>query len=109
MILEPIEFNDLVEIRNIQPEDWADIIPDIQFYLKSPFCYPIKATIDTEIAGIGTLITFGNTGWLAHIIVGSNYRNKGVGSRIVNELLRKTEENAIETCSLIATELGRPV
>lgn len=109
MILEPIEFNDLVEIRNIQPEDWADIIPDIQFYLKSPFCYPIKVTIDTEIAGIGTLITFGNTGWLAHIIVGSNYRNKGVGSRIVNELLRKTKENAIETCSLIATELGRPV
>lgn len=109
MTLEPITFNDLDEIRNLQPKDWGNIIPDIEFYLKSTFCNPIKATIDNKIAGIGTLIIFENTSWIAHIIVDSNYRNKGVGSRIVNELLRKIKENSIETCSLIATDLGKPV
>ena len=109
MTLEPIVFNDLDEIRNLQPNDWGDIIPDIEFYLKSTFCYPIKATIDSKIAGIGTLIIFENTSWIAHIIVGRNYRNKGIGSQIVNELLKKTKEDAIETCSLIATDLGKPV
>jgi GNAT superfamily N-acetyltransferase len=109
MTLEPITFNDLDEIRNLQPTDWGDIIPDIEFYIKSTFCNPIKATIDNKIAGIGTLMTFKNTSWIAHIIVDRNYRNKGIGSRIVNELLRKIKEDSIETCSLIATGLGKPV
>lgn len=109
MTLEPIAFNDLDEIQNLQPTDWGDIIPDIEFYIKSTFCNPIKATIDNKIAGIGTVIIFDNTSWIAHIIVDSNYRNKGIGSRIVNELLRKIKEDSIDTCSLIATDLGKPV
>jgi len=38
MTLEPVTFNDLEEIRNLQPKDWGDIIPDIEFYIKSTFC-----------------------------------------------------------------------
>jgi len=109
MTLEPVTFNDLEEIRNLQPKDWGDIIPDIEFYIKSTFCNPIKATIDNKIVGIGALIIFENTSWIAHIIVDSNYRNKGIGSEIVNELLKKAKEDSIETCSLIATELGKPI
>jgi len=109
MTLELLIFDDFGEIQNLQPKDWDDIIPDIEFYIKSTFCHPIKAKIDNKIAGIGTLIIFGNTSWIAHIIVDSNYRNKGIGSRIVNELLRKIKEDSIETCSLIATDLGKPV
>lgn len=109
MTLKPVTFNDLDEIRNLQPKDWGDIIPDIEFYIKSTFCKPIKATIDNKIIGIGALIIFGNTSWIAHIIVDSNHRNKGIGSQIVNELLKKTKEYSIETCSLIATELGKPI
>lgn len=109
MTLKPIVFKDLEEIRNLQPENWSDIIPDIEFYLKSTFCNPIKATIDNKIVGTGTLIIFENTCWIAHIIVDSNFRNKGIGSQIVIELLKKVKDESIETCSLIATDLGKPV
>jgi len=109
MTLESITFNDLEEIKDLQPKDWGDIILDIGFYLKSTFCNPFKATIDNKIVGTGTLITYGNTCWIAHIIVGSDYRNKGIGSQIVNEILKKIEKDSIETCSLIATDLGKPV
>jgi len=109
MQFEPITHKDLVEIRNLQPHDWADIVPDIEFYIHSSFCYPIKAVIDHHIVGTGTLIVFENSCWIAHIIVGDRHRNKGIGSAIVNELLATIRNESIATCSLIATELGKPV
>ena len=109
MQFEPITHNDLVEIRTIQPHDWADIVPDIEFYIHSSFCHPIKAVIDHRIVGTGTLIIFENSCWIAHIIVADRHRNKGIGSAIVNELLATIKNESIATCSLIATELGKPV
>jgi len=107
--LESVTFNDLDEIKNLQPKGWSDITLDIGFYLKSTFCNPFKATIENKIVGTGTLITYGNTCWIAHIIVGSDYRNNGIGSQMVNELLKKIKKDSIETCSLVATDLGKPV
>lgn len=107
--IETITENDLDEIRKLQPEGWSDIIPDIKFYLKYPCCNPIKATANGKIVGIGTSIIFDHTAWSAHIIVGSAYRNKGIGGQIVNYLLETIRENLIETCLLIATDLGKPV
>jgi GNAT superfamily N-acetyltransferase len=101
--------NDLVEIRNLQPADWPDIIPDIRFYINSTFCHPIKAVIANIIVGTGTMVVFENTCWIAHIIVGRNYRNKGIGTAIVNELMKTTKSNSMDTCSLIATDLGKPL
>jgi len=100
---------DLPEIRTLQPEDWGDIIPDMEFYLHYPFCNPVKATLNDRIVGIGTSIIFEGTAWLAHIIVGSDFRNKGIGSEVVHHLLDSLREKSIETCLLIATELGKPV
>ena len=107
--LESLTYNDLIGLKELQPKDWGDIIPDIEFYIKSTFCNPMKATIGNKIVGTGTLIIFGNTCWIAHVIVDSNFRNKGIGSQIVNGLMKTIEKSPIETCSLIATELGKPV
>lgn len=109
MQFQTITTHDLDKIRDIQPEDWTDIIPDISFYIRSSFCSPIKAQINGEIVGTGTSIVFDHTGWLAHIIVGREYRNRGIGLAIVNELLESLRLNSIESCSLIATALGKPV
>ena len=109
MEFEKITLNDLPEIRTLQPEDWGDIIPDMEFYLRYPFCNPIKATFDGRIVGIGTTIIFDHTAWLAHIIVGTSFRNKGYGGELVHYLLEKVQQDSIETILLIATDLGKPV
>ncbi len=109
MEFEAITINDLDEIWNLQPQDWSDIIPDFKFYIKSSFCHPIKTQIKGQIVGIGTSIRFENTSWIAHIIVHSEYRNKGIGAQIVNGLLDTLKKDSIATCSLIATDLGKPV
>jgi hypothetical protein len=109
MEFKPITEIDLDEIGKLQPIDWPDIVPDISFYINSSFCHPIMALVNNAIVGTGTLIIFENSCWLAHIIVGSHHRNKGIGSAIVNELLKTVAGNSITICSLIATELGKPV
>src|SRR5665648_902461 len=109
MQFETVTIDDLDEIRNLQPQDWSDIIPEFEFYIQSSFCSPIKTKIDDKIVGIGASIIFKNTSWIAHIIVDSDYRNKGIGAQIVNELLDSLKRDSIATCSLIATELGKPV
>lgn len=109
MQFETVTTNDLGEIRYLQPTDWSDIITEFEFYIQSSFCCPIKTKIDGKIVGVGASIVFKNTGWIAHIIVDSEYRNKGFGTQIVNELLDTLKKESVATCSLIATELGKPV
>jgi hypothetical protein len=109
MQFETIAYDDLNEIKLLQPEGWSDIIPDIGYYIRSEFCNPMKVIIDNVIIGIGVSIIYGTTAWLAHIIVDSGFRNKGIGHQIVQELLKGIKNTPVETCLLTATELGKPV
>lgn len=109
MQFEPIISTDLDEIRGLRPEGWDDIVPDFQFYIKSSFCIPIKTKEDGKIVGIGSFINFDTTSWIGHMIVNKDYRNRGIGYQTFKKLLENLDENSIETCLLVATEMGRPV
>ena len=109
MEIESVTINDLDKIHHLQPEGWSDIVPDLRFYVTSDFCNPIKMVVGESIAGIGASIKFPQTAWLAHIIVDPAFRNKGIGSQIVECLLDDLEKSGIGTCLLTATELGQPV
>ena len=104
-----LEAADLDEVRVLQPQDWQDIVPNLRFYVTSPFCRPVKVVHDGRIVGIGASVLFVKTAWLAHIIVHPAWRNKGVGSAIVQALLDDLNRTGHETVSLTATALGRPV
>lgn len=109
MKFEKLLSSDLDRLRTLQPEGWTDITIDFVYYLKSGFCNPIKLELDNKIVGIGVSIVFEKTAWLAHIIVDENYRNQGIGYRIVDELVKRLNSESIETFLLIATEKGRPI
>jgi hypothetical protein len=109
MTIAPITINDIEMLRALQPADWPDIIPHMQTYAQSPFCFPLKLTEGTGIVGTGTLILHEQTAWLAHIIVHPDHRNKGIGSSIVRTLLQHREAMKKKTKLLIATALGEPV
>jgi len=106
---EPITIDDLGEISLLRPEGWPDIVPDFEFYMRSPFCYPIKTSLDGRIVGIGVLIDFRQTCWLAHIIVHKHYRKRGIGNQITLELMTMAKKKGIPTCLLIASDMGKPV
>jgi GNAT superfamily N-acetyltransferase len=109
MLFEPLLFKDLPEIGKLSPEGWEDITPIHEFYINSKNCYPLKVIINNKIVGLGTSIVFKNSAWLAHIIVDQNFRNKGIGYKMVEHLLQFCKNTAIETILLVATDLGQPV
>jgi GNAT superfamily N-acetyltransferase len=69
----------------------------------------VKVIIKSRIVGIGSGISLGKTAWLAHIIVDPEFRKRGIGSFIVEQLLDSLKKSGCETVSLIATELGYPI
>lgn len=108
MNIVSITHSDLGSLNLLQPEGWSDIATEFEFYIKSDFCTPIKYEMDGKVVGVGVSIAFERTAWLAHIIVDCNYRNKGIGYYIVNELIYRLKRDfSTETFLLIATELGR--
>jgi len=109
MVFEPITFLDLDEIRSLRPEGWSDIVTDYEFYINSTYCIPVKTKLNGVIVGIGSLIFFDKSSWIGHVIVAKNYGGRGIGYQTVVELLNILKENSIETCSLIASEEGRPI
>ncbi|HZB14199.1 MAG TPA: GNAT family N-acetyltransferase [Chryseolinea sp.] len=107
--IDPFDFQDLKEVPRLQPEGWADIFPSIEYYCKSDFCFPLKASLDGKLVGIGTAIIHGHSAWLAHIIVNSDHRNAGIGTAITKSLIDVCHKNSCRTLLLIATALGEPV
>jgi GNAT superfamily N-acetyltransferase len=109
MQYDKLTYSDIDKISHLQPEGWPEITHAFQFYCNHDFCNPVKMTIDNEIVGIGNSILFDKTAWLAHIIVNSDHRNRGIGYKIVDSLIEDIKTRGIETSLLIATELGEPV
>jgi GNAT superfamily N-acetyltransferase len=109
MEIGSLQQEDVNLLSNLQPPGWGDLIPVFDFYTKSDFCFPIKITVDSKIAGIGTAIIHHDTCWLAHIIVHEEHRNKGIGKLITETLVEFSQSRKCNTINLIATELGAPV
>lgn len=109
MKFESLIENDLPLIGHLQPEGWSSIVPEFEFYIKSGFCNPVKAVSGKTIVGVGCSVSFGKSGWLAHIIVDIKHRNRGIGYSITNKLLDDLHSMNVESNLLIATEAGYPV
>ena len=109
MNIDRILQEDIVKISDLTPEKWDNIGPIIEQYTKFDFCHPIKLTENNGIHGIGTVIFYENTCWIAHLIVRESFRNKGIGTRILKNLLEYSENKGYKTVLLFATEMGLPL
>lgn len=100
---------DLGRIVPLQPEGWSDIVPYFSFYIEAPFCYPIKIVAGGNIVAVGSALLTAHTGWLAHIIVAPEYRQRGYGMAMSQRLVEIIEEYDRSTQLLIATDMGQPL
>jgi GNAT superfamily N-acetyltransferase len=109
MTITSITKPDLQLLNEFRPDGWKDIVKPFKYYIAKSFCRPVKLVLNDEIAGIGATIQFGNTAWLAHVIVRSGYRNQGIGTKIVGYLIEHLRNRTCESLSLITTDLGYPI
>ena len=109
MIIQSLEHSDIHLVTELQPADWPNITPVIDFYTKSSFCYPVKAAINNAIVGTGAAIIHNDVAWLAHIIVHPDHRSQGIGKLITQTLIDSSLARNCKTIYLIATEQGERV
>ena len=106
MIIQPFTASDFPALKDFQPPGWPDILPSMRFYVEASYCYPVKVSIGKQLTGIGAAILHKNSGWLAHIIVHPEYRNKGIGTFITDELVALLRKLHIPSILLIASMQG---
>lgn len=110
MKIEPFTLSDIPHLPALQPEGWLPLGPYYEFYVKAPFCHPVKYNVSGRMAGIGCAIRHRSSGWLAHIIVAPEYRRQGIGTRITKWLMNfLISEYQFRTLHLAATPIGLPV
>ena len=107
--IQSVDINETSFLSHLQPDGWGDIVPWFNYYTKSLFCFPIRVSVNNECVGIGTTIIHNEVAWLAHIIVHSDFRCRGIGLKIVQSLIEIAKDNHCSTIYLIATELGEPI
>lgn len=101
-----LEQSEVSLIAALQPPEWSSILPSIEFYTKSNYCFPLKVTVNGKIVGTGTSIHNRSTAWLAHIVTHADYRNRGIGKFITQALVDDLKAKNFETIYLVATALG---
>lgn len=109
MRILPFQPSDVSNISHLQPDGWFPIEPYFKFYTESSFCSPLKIVKDEKILAIGTSIFHRQSAWVAHIIVGKDFRNQGIGTLITDALIKDIIERKFKTIQLVATPIGEPI
>jgi N-acetylglutamate synthase-like GNAT family acetyltransferase len=109
MEFEPLNYSDLVHLKEFEPPNWGDLVPRFKYCIDSAFCEPIKLMNAGKLLAIGTTILHKDSAWLASIIVHPDHRNNGYGSKITRKLIETIDKKKYSTIYLDATELGYPV
>jgi ribosomal protein S18 acetylase RimI-like enzyme len=109
MLFSQFQLADLPLLPDFQPEGWDDLITTFTYFINSPNCFPIKLSIENETVAIATSIRHIDTAWLACIVVHRNYRGRGLGRAITNELINRLDARVFKTIYLDATDEGYEV
>jgi GNAT superfamily N-acetyltransferase len=104
-----MEWGDVENIREFQPEGWSSITELFRYNLHAKFCLPLKLVREDRIVAVGNIIFYEDSAWLSQIIVHPAHRNKGLGKIITQALIDRIEPAVYTSILLDATLLGYPV
>jgi len=77
--------------------------------LRTPSCQALAGCIDGRVVATGVATASVPVGWLGGIIVDAEFRGRGLGRLVTEELCRLLRAAGCTTLSLEATDQGRPM
>jgi ribosomal protein S18 acetylase RimI-like enzyme len=80
-----------------------------EFVLMTATCQPIAGCVDGRVVATGLATANGPVGWLGGIVVDAEFRRRGIGRAITEELCRRLRAAGCQTLSLESTNAGRPM
>lgn len=109
-MIRELKESEIHGVNSLPPSDWKFDYEDfLKDFLTDDFFYAFVIIQDERIVGTGNVFLKGKIGWLANIIIGQNYRGKGLGHKMTKFLVDFLKEKKCETQLLIATELGEAI
>ncbi|HEY1167451.1 MAG TPA: GNAT family N-acetyltransferase [Candidatus Limnocylindrales bacterium] len=94
-----------VELARAQ--GWRDRRRFYEFVLRTSTCQPLVGDVDGRLMATGLATASGPIGWLGAIVVAEEFRGRGVGRTMTEELCRRLRAAGCVTLSLVATDAGR--
>lgn len=109
-MLRDLELSDIPELAGFAPEEWNMALDAVLLghFGRGYFHARVSAESD-QIIAVGQGIATGRAGWIGNIIVRPEARNRGLGSRVTQDIVELLRGRGCSTLLLIATELGEPV
>jgi GNAT superfamily N-acetyltransferase len=90
-------------------EGWRDRRRFYEFVLRTPRCQVLAGVVDDRLIATGLATANGSVGWLGAIVVAAEFRGRGLGRAVTEELCRRLRAAGCATLSLEATDAGRPM
>ena len=113
--LEDFETRDMTEadveaaLALANAQGWRDRRRFYDFVFRTSTCQPVAGFVGSRLVGTGLATASGPVGWLGAIAVESDFRRRGIGRAVTEELCRRLRAAGCKTLSLEATEAGRPM
>jgi GNAT superfamily N-acetyltransferase len=90
-------------------QGWRDRSRFYEFALRVPTVSAVVAVGEDRLVATGMATAHGPVGWLGAIAVAEEWRRRGIGRAVTEELMRRLRAAGCETLSLEATDAGRPM
>ena len=109
-MLRDLELSDIPKLAGFAPEEWNMALDAVllEHFGRGYFHARVSAASDRTLA-VGQGIATGHAGWIGNIIVRPEARNRGLGSRVTQDIVELLRARDCSAFLLIATELGEPV
>lgn len=79
----------------------------LQFATTAPACVPLVADAGGVIVGTGVGTASAPAGWIGTIFIAPDWRGRGLGRSITQEIIDRLDERGCRTLVLVATSEGR--
>jgi ribosomal protein S18 acetylase RimI-like enzyme len=108
--IRPLQAADVgAAIELARAQGFRDRTRFYEFVMRVPTCQPLVGIAGGRLVATGLATANGSVGWLGGIAVEAEFRRRGIGGAVTEELMRLLMVAGCETLSLEATEAGRPM
>jgi predicted N-acetyltransferase YhbS len=108
--IRPLQAADVrAAIELARAQGFRDRTRFYEFVMRVGTCQPVVGIIGNRLVATGLATANGRVGWLGAIVVAAEFRRRGLGWAVTEELIRRLRAAGCETISLEATDAGRPM
>jgi ribosomal protein S18 acetylase RimI-like enzyme len=108
--IRPLQAADVrAAIELARAQGFRDRTRFYEFVMRVGTCQSVVGIIGNRLVATGLATANGRVGWLGAIVVAAEFRRRGFGRAVTEELIRRLRMAGCETISLEATDAGRPM